>query len=228
MHHERDRGHNSGMTQALSPTPSRGLPAVIWLLLALCTLPELLFQLTDRGLLGSQDLRQIVFRLGAFQSDLVSGSRILFWGQSFSIFVTYMFLHTGLPHLIVNMVGLVWLWRLILDTRSAGDAVILYLMSGVGAGLVFALFGPQHTAMVGASGALFGLLGMYGVDSRLFWSDVGRTGLPQKMLRLVGIAAVLMLSDLISRVAIGTSVAWQAHTGGFLTGAVAAMIWPRR
>ncbi|WP_237066451.1 rhomboid family intramembrane serine protease [Loktanella sp. M215] len=179
-------------------------------------------------MLGPHDLRSTAFRYGAFQSDLISGGKVLFEGQSFTIFVTYMFLHTGLQHLVVNMIGLVWLWRLILEQRSAGDAALLYLMSGVGAALVFALFGPQHTAMVGASGGLFGLLGVYGVDSRLFWSDVNRTGLLQKVGRLVLIAVILVLSDLVSRVAIGTSVAWQAHTGGFLTGAFAALIWPRR
>tara|TARA_B100001059_G_scaffold201281_1_gene208538 strand:+ start:3612 stop:4334 length:723 start_codon:yes stop_codon:yes gene_type:complete len=200
----------------------------IALLLALCIGPELLLQLTDHGMVGPQDLRATVFRYGAIQSDLVSGDKALFAGQSFAMFVTYMFLHIGMQHLLVNMIGLVWLWRLILDHRTAGDAALLYLMSGIGAALVFTLVGPQHTAIVGASGALFGLLGIYGVDSQLFWSDAGSTGLLQKVLRLVVIAAFLMLSDLVSHQAIGTSVAWQAHTGGFLTGAFAAMIWPRR
>ncbi|MBU2360303.1 MAG: rhomboid family intramembrane serine protease [Alphaproteobacteria bacterium] len=215
------------MTQS-APSPARSwLPFSIAVLLGLCVGPEMLLQLTDHGLLGPQTLRAVVFRYGAFQSDLVSGGKVLFAGQSFTMFGTYMFLHTGLQHLAVNMIGLVWLWRLILDRRTPTDAALLYLMSGVGAALVFALCGPQHTAMVGASGALFGLLGVYGVDSRLFWSDAGRTGLIQKVVRLVAIAAILVLSDLVSRVAIGTSVAWQAHTGGFLTGAFAALIWPR-
>lgn len=216
------------MTQSAPSPPRPWLPFSIALLLILCVGPELFFQVTDRSVLGPYGLRDTVFRYGAFQSDLVSGGKVLFPGQSFVMFVTYMFLHTGLQHLVVNMIGLIWLWRLILDQRTAGDAALLYLMSGVGAALVFALFGPQHTAMVGASGALFGLLGVYGVDSRLFWSGAGRTGLARKVGRLMVIAAVLVLSDLVSRVAIGTSVAWQAHTGGFLSGAFAALIWPRR
>ena len=166
--------------------------------------------------------------LWAFQSDVVSGVKVLFGGQSFAMFVSYMFLHTGLQHLLVNIIGLVWLWWLILDRRAVRDAALLYLMSGIGAALVFALVGPQHTTMVGASGALFGLLGVYGVDSQLFWSQAGRTGLLHKVGRLAGIAAVLLLSDLVSREALGTSAAWQAHTGGFLTGAFSALIWPRR
>lgn len=216
------------MTHSATSPPRPWLPFSVVLLLVLCIGTELMLQLTDHGVLGPKGLRTMAFRYGAFQSDLVSGGKMLFHGQSFAMFVTYMFLHTGPQHLLVNMIGLIWLWRLILDHRAAGHAALLYLMSGIGAALVFALFGPPHTMMVGASGALFGLLGAYSVESRLFWSDASRTGLLQKIGRLVGIAAVLVLSDLVSQVAIGTSVAWQAHSGGFLTGAFTTLILPRR
>lgn len=212
----------------IPPSPTRALNAFTWLILALCILPEIVFQLNDRGLLGTKDLRQTAFELGAFQADVVSSGLSRFPGQSFTMFVTYIFLHTGPLHLTVNMVSLLWLWRLVLVTRSCVDAMLFYVMAGVGAAIVFDLLGGTYTSMVGASGALFGLLGVYGVDSRLFWSDTRHTRLTQRLLRLIIIAVILILSDLVSRVATGTSVAWQAHTGGFLTGAFAAMIWPHR
>ncbi len=212
------------MKQAPFSAPSRWPIGAIWGLLALLILPELTFQLSDHRLLGLPDLRQTAFRFGAFQSGPVTGDPALFPGQAFARFVTYMVLHTGLFHLVVNVVGLFWLWQLVCTHRTTSEALILCLISGIGAATVFALFGPPQTTMVGASGALFGLLGAYGVDSRLFWTDGTRTKLAQKMLRLIAVAAVLILSDLVGRIAIGTSVAWQAHVGGFLTGALSAMI----
>ncbi|SHF86563.1 Rhomboid family protein [Loktanella atrilutea] len=216
------------MTIPPSPAPVRALTAPVWVLLTLCILPELVFQLNDHGMVGPARLREMAFSLGSFQSDLVNSRLSRFPGQSFTMFMTYMFLHTGLSHLVVNMIGLLWLWRLVTGTRSAGDAALFFVMAGVGAAMIFDILGSPHTAMVGASGALFGLLGVYGVDSRLFWSDTRHTRLAQRLLRLVVIAVILIASDLVSRVATGTSVAWQAHTGGFLTGAFAAMIWPYR
>lgn len=214
------------MTIPPPPAPSRPMTASGWGILVLCTLPELIFQLNDHGLLGPIGLRQTAFTFWAFQSDLVNGGLSRFPGQSITMFLTYMFLHTGLQHLAVNIIGLMWLWRLVLITRSGGDVALFYVMAGVGAAITFNLLGGTHTAMVGASGALFGLLGVYGVDSRLFWSNTRHTALAQRLLRLVVITAILILSDLVSRVATDTSVAWQAHMGGFLTGALAAMIWP--
>ncbi len=211
------------MNQAPFSAPPRRPIGAISVLLALLILPELTFQLSDHSLLGLPDLRQTAFHFGAFQSGPVTGSPALFPGQAFARFVTYMVLHTGLFHLVVNVVGLIWLWQMLCTHRTTGEALILCLISGIGAATAFAFFGPPQT-MVGASGALFGLMGAYGVDSRLFWTDGTQTKMAQKMLRLIAVAAVLVLSDLVSRVAIGTSVAWQAHVGGFLTGALSAMI----
>lgn len=205
------------------------LPGMVKSILCLCTIPEVMFQLADLGLIVPHELRQIAFNFGSFRPDLVTDENLSFIGQNFSMFLTYMFLHTGISHLIVNMTGLVWLGRLTSEQRNPVDIMIMYLMSGVGAALVFTLIGPPHIDMVGASGAIFGLLGVYSVDSKLLWpSDSRKTCLTGKLLRLIIISVALVVSDLISRVAIGTDIAWQAHTGGFLTGAMAALIWPRR
>lgn len=210
-------------------TASPVLPrSILWLLLALAV-PEVVFQMSDRGVLFGPGLRAAAYALGAFRSDLTAQDLAIFPGQAFSMYFTYMFLHIGLLHLAVNAIGLVWLWRLILNRRTAPDAVMLFAMSGVGAALVFSVLSTTQIVMVGASGALFGLLGVYFVDSRLFWPGPhGSTGLPGKLVRLIVIAAALTLSDIVSQVTVGTPVAWQAHTGGFLTGAIVALIWPRR
>ncbi len=223
--------HNRAMNRLpLAPSPRADSGHwVLVLLLALTLLPELLLQLADAGLLGPLFLRRLAYMLGAFQPDLHAGPGPFFPFQTLTMFFTYGFLHTGLLHLAINAVGLWGLGRLILARRRPGTFVLLYLMSMIGAAEVFALLGPAGETMVGASGALFGLFGVYAADAGFFTpeSPQGEPAPPQ-VLRLVGATGALVLSDVLSQLVLGSPVAWQAHAGGFVTGAVLALITPPR
>lgn len=213
------------------PVPERitGLPLVLLALLIANVLPELILQLSERGILFSPGLRQWWFALGAFQPDLLSGPGPLFRGQSLSIFLSYGFLHTGLMHLLINMFGLIWLGRLILSYRTSQSFVLFYLMSMIGAAEVFVLISTGAAPMVGASGALFGLLGAYTVDAGYLASakpTKEETSLQFFRLSLATVAVAL--TDVASQSLLGSLSAWQAHTGGFLTGAIMALLSPPR
>ena len=65
--------------------------------------------------------------------------------------------------------------------------------------------------MVGASGAIFGLMAAYLVIQRHFGADT------RGMLVLVGINLVLGFLP-------GTNISWQAHVGGIIVGAVVGLI----
>ncbi len=203
-------------------------PGVLILLTVANILPELILQMADRGMMGPPYLRPLVYRLAAFQPDLTSGIGPIFPGQTLLMFFTYSFVHTGILHLAVNMIGLVWLGRVILSYRTTGTFVIFYLMSMVGAAELFALIGPAHGAVAGASGALFGLLGVYVVDSGLLAARSVTPQLLPQTLRLMLATLFLALSDVLSQPLMGSAVAWQAHSGGFLTGAFAALLAPPR
>lgn len=215
------------------PLPSQPLlPWVLALLLAANILPEVILQLADRGVIEPRWLRLLVYRLATFQRDLIATGGPVYPGQTLAMFFTYGFVHTGLGHLAINMTGLVWLGRAILRWRTTGTFVILYLMGMVGAAEAFALIGPAGGAIAGASGALFGLLGVYVVDSGLMSSETVQ-GQPKASLlgpvARVGLATVgLALADLASQQILGSAVAWQAHAGGFLTGALMALAAPPR
>lgn len=83
-------------------------------------------------------------------------------GFQFWRLFTYMFLHGGIGHLLVNMLTL-WMlgpqlcWRL-----GNRGFTMLYFVSGLTAGVFslafYLVFGQEYTAIVGASGALFGLI----------------------------------------------------------------------
>lgn len=216
------------MTQSSSHFPQSQslLPWPVALLLMLCILPEMLFQLADHGQQNETRLRSLAYLLGAFQPGFLSNYGPLFPGQPLSMFITYGALHTGLGHLTINMVGLIMLGRLTLAHRKSETFLTFYLLSTIGAAEAFAIIGPDAGTMVGASGAIFGLLGVYLIDSGLLQGAAPSPGLPRQIARVLLATLVLILSDLGSSILLGSVVAWQAHAGGFLTGAVIAVISP--
>ena len=74
--------------------------------------------------------------------------------------VTYMFLHGGLGHIFFNMLGL-YIAGSRVESRLGSDRfVILYFVSGLTAAL-FAFLFAYNQAVIGASGAIFGLMMAY-------------------------------------------------------------------
>ena len=74
--------------------------------------------------------------------------------------MTAAFLHYGPVHLLLNMVALYWFGSLLEERIGSGRYLLLYLVSGL-AGSAGALLWPNGflTPTVGASGAIFGILG---------------------------------------------------------------------
>jgi membrane associated rhomboid family serine protease len=72
--------------------------------------------------------------------------------------ITAAFLHYGPLHLILNMLGLWWFGSLLEQRIGSGRFLLLYLVSGL-AGSAGALVASAGSPTVGASGAIFGILG---------------------------------------------------------------------
>ena len=70
-----------------------------------------------------------------------------------------MFLHSGAVHLGLNMLSLYFLGSFIEVAFGRGRFLALYLLSGLSGGLAYLYFGSFNVSAVGASGAIFGLLG---------------------------------------------------------------------
>lgn len=128
--------------------------------------------------------------------------------------VTYMFLHAGIWHLFFNMLALYFFGpRLELEIGSR-HFLWLYFVSGVVGGLLSFVFTP-YTQIVGASGAVFGVLlgfARYWPRERIYIWGV----LPIEARWLVVIMTGLAL---FGGFGIGMSgIAHFAHLGGFLGG----------
>jgi membrane associated rhomboid family serine protease len=71
-------------------------------------------------------------------------------------FVTAMFLHGSLVHLMFNMLALVIFGLVLEQTLGTKKFLILYFSTGIFAGLASVLF---YNSVIGASGAIFGIIG---------------------------------------------------------------------
>jgi len=144
-----------------------------------------------------------------------------------SDFLTHMFLHGGLFHLIGNMIFLIALGLLVEIAMGSLVFTGLYLLTGLGAvGLFMAVHPSSVEPLVGASGAVSGLMGLcaviYGMRRIRFFYFIGVYFDYVRAPALV-LLALWLGKELAQFVwfAEGSSVAYTAHIGGLVTGALA-------
>jgi membrane associated rhomboid family serine protease len=152
--------------------------------------------------------------------------------QAFLPMFTSMFLHAGWLHLLGNMLFLFVFGGSVEEELGHFAYLIFYLICGIGAAFAHTLFSWGSTVpTVGASGAISGVMGAYIV---FFPRSRVTTLIPALFLFFtIRIPAVLMLGywffiQIFSGVmSLGTAnqggVAWFAHIGGFVLGAVFAL-----
>jgi hypothetical protein len=135
-------------------------------------------------------------------------------------FLTSMFMHGGFFHLFANMVTLFFVGVLIERLLGPKRYVYFYLAAGIFAGLLFVISGillPSETNQyaVGASGAIFGLLGLLMLLTPDLPVYIFFIPIPVKMKYAVpGILVLLWIISAAANVPIGNV----AHLGGFLFG----------
>ena len=79
-------------------------------------------------------------------------------GQAWRL-VSSVFLHSGFLHLALNMLSLYFLGSFVESAFGRGRFLAFYALSGVSGGIAYLYFGGFDVPAVGASGAIFGLLG---------------------------------------------------------------------
>lgn len=188
------------------------LPFLV-LFLAIPTLIELTLMAADAGLIGTTRLRPTVYQYCAFWAGLLDNWRPNYAAQPWLMFVTYSFLHAGFWHLLGNMVCLVFLMKLTAARLNGRAFLLLYVVSAMGGAVAFAIMGPAVTPMVGASGALFGLVGAWRFVEWLKTESRDR----RRWIALRDLA-VLAAINLFSWWQENGALAWEAHLGGFVTG----------
>jgi membrane associated rhomboid family serine protease len=118
--------------------------------------------------------------------------------------VTSMFLHASLLHIGFNMYVLWWAGSQVEQYLGSARYIGLYFVSGLAGSAGAMLYAPLVPTL-GASGAVFGVLGSMAV---LEWQFTGRVG---------GQAMTLIAINLVLGFVI-TNIAWSAHIGGLIGG----------
>ena len=134
--------------------------------------------------------------------------------------LTYMFSHGSIGHLLFNMLFLWIFGNNVEDSMSRFSFMEFYVIVGIISGLAFAFMHPESQAfLVGASGAISGVLGAY-----LFLYPLARVHaiffiFPIRMPAFIFIILwfVTQISGFLGG---GGNVAWVTHIAGFLSGAV--------
>jgi membrane associated rhomboid family serine protease len=216
--------------------PSRRAPVVTWTIVA-ANVAVFLWQLT----LPAAGLQRLFYLFGivpARFTDPAWASDIGFPSAGLLPFVTSMFLHGGFFHLVSNMWSMWIFGDNVEDRMGRFRFVVFYLVCGLTAGAVHWFTNPGSTMpTIGASGAIAGVLGAY-----LRWYPGAKvlTLVPILIYPLfVDLPAVVFLgvwfvsqlvSGAVSFGAVETAggVAWWAHVGGFVAGALLCGVFARR
>ena len=141
-------------------------------------------------------------------------------------FITYMFMHADLPHIFLNMIGLYMFGSILENIWGAKRFLNYYLLCGLGAAalqLGISAYNDQYTILLGASGAVFGLLVAFAMmfpntELQLYFV------IPVKAKYLVaGYAAFELFNGFYAN----DNVAHFAHLGGLIVGVIIMLIWKR-
>jgi membrane associated rhomboid family serine protease len=146
-------------------------------------------------------------------------------------FVTYAFLHAGVMHLGGNLLFLWVFGDNIEDALGHLRYLGFYLVVAAVAALAHGLSDPTSQApLVGASGAVAGVVGGYLVlhpRAKLWILAFGRIPLKLSARIVIAAWALFQLLSLYLAVPGEETVAWWAHIGGFVAGAVLVIVLRR-
>jgi membrane associated rhomboid family serine protease len=188
-------------------------------------------------LVADTEGERIVYAYGAIPHNIVSFESTQPIHPILTIF-TSMFMHGGVFHIFGNMLYL-WIFGNNIEDRLGHIRFILfYLSCGIVAALSHALTASgSDVPMIGASGAVSGVLGAYlllfpmaRIHTVIFLGFFVQT-VQIPALIVIGFWAIIqVVNGLIMQGMPGQGgIAWFAHAGGFLAGLITIKLWlPRR
>ncbi|HEY2526103.1 MAG TPA: rhomboid family intramembrane serine protease [Candidatus Binataceae bacterium] len=144
--------------------------------------------------------------------------------------LTSMFIHGGVGHVAGNMLYLFIFGPAVEERTGASHYLSFYLLSGIASAAATVAMAPQSMVpVIGASGAIAGILGAYFI---LYPSGSILTFFPPFFFRVPAVLYLIFwfAAQLYSGIASGAApsmmggVAWWAHVGGFLFGVAAGPI----
>jgi len=207
-----------------NPTSRR--PIITYFLITFCVF-IFLIQLSSH----TYKTGQLFYSYGLIPSVLMGHNQLpmdLYVVPGYVTIFTSMFMHGGFMHLIGNMLYM-WIFAdNIEDNLGPSKFLIFYLLSGIGAAMTQVLVDTySEIPMVGASGAIGGVLGAYLINHPnarvLVLIPFGFFS------QLIKIRALYVLGFwfILQFISTGGGVAYAAHIGGFVSGMILILFFNR-
>jgi membrane associated rhomboid family serine protease len=134
-----------------------------------------------------------------------------FWWQPF----TYMFAHSGVSHLLFNMLGLFFFGTQVENELGSWEFLLFYMLTGVLAGFfslaIYWVTGTYMVFLLGASGAVFAVLLAFATfypNAQIYIFGI----IPMRAAALVTLYTFI---EIFSQIRGGSSVAHMTHLAGF-------------
>ena len=207
--------------------PTVNKPVVTYFIIILCVL-IFLIQLSSQTYKSGQ----LFYSYGLIPSVLMGNKQLpldLYIIPAYLTIFSSMFMHGGFMHLIGNMLYM-WIFAdNIEDSLGPKKFIIFYLLSGIGAAMTQVLMDTHsQIPMVGASGAIGGVLGAYLINhpnARVlvlipfgFFSQLIKI----RSLYVLGFWFILQF------ISSGGGVAYAAHIGGFVSGIILILFFNKK
>lgn len=155
-----------------------------------------------------------LIKAGALVPVTLDGSGGLVGGEWWRL-ITAMFLHAGLIHLALNSYVL-WIFGNLMESEVGRLPVLgVFFATGIFAGATSYAFAPGFIIAVGASGAIFGLVGAF------IAYNYRRRHLMLAQARLRAAGSMLLLNLIIGFTI--PAIDWRAHLGGVVAGVAAGL-----
>ena len=168
--------------------------------------------------MDAQSYQQFVYTYGAVPLQLIHGQNL------HSVF-TSMFLHGGIGHLLGNMLFL-WIFADNIENLTGhGRFIVFYILCGLAAFSTHFIMDPaSQVPMIGASGAISGVLGAYAIRFPrakvhvlwIFFFIISVDRIPAAV--VLGLWFLFQIISALGSSAASAGVAWYAHIGGFIAG----------
>jgi membrane associated rhomboid family serine protease len=212
--------------------PTHSTPIITYIIIGICVVVFLLELSSPYYKTGA-----IFYSWGVIPASLIHGVPIpdeIYRVPPTATLITSMFMHGGFMHLIGNMLYM-WIFAdNIEDEIGKVKFIIFYLLSGIAAALTQVFLNTESMIpMVGASGAIGGVLGAYIVNHPRakvlvliplgFFSQIVKI----PAIFVLGIWFILQFVNSAFTSSAGGGVAYGAHIGGFVFGAVAILFFNR-
>ncbi|KIN74826.1 rhomboid family intramembrane serine protease [Sulfitobacter guttiformis] len=198
--------------------PFNKLPIVVVALFLLTAGIEAVLSLGEAGLVGGPSAigwRLALVRDWGFSGDLFDAMIAQnYWPlHHLARLITYPFIHLSFTHTLLAVVLMLALGKMAAEVMGQFAMLALFMLSGIGGALAYALLLNDPVWLVGAYPSVYGLIGGY---SFLMWRKLGAAG--GKQMQAFSLIGMLMGLQLVWSLFATVGNGWVAELSGFVCG----------